>query len=131
MRGVCINRIYTNFCIKDAEIRVSTAHHPGSDHRGVHLKWYNSPPALEASPPPPLPHRQAATIMGPLCPPQRAREKISRQAILKLIWQRREREMLWKDWNKKCRSNTKGTVLETLTCTRRESGHLLSLSDSG
>jgi hypothetical protein len=46
-----------NFPIKEAGIRVSTVHHPGSDHRGVILKWYNMLSVLEVPSSPLLSHR--------------------------------------------------------------------------
>jgi hypothetical protein len=60
---------------------------------------------------------------------QEGGKNIKTRAILKLLWQRREQEMLWKDWNKKCWNNPKGTVLKHSPA-RKESGHLPSLSHS-
>jgi hypothetical protein len=55
-RGVPIDRVYTNFAIM-GKIKVTTWHHPGSDHRGVLYSWSNAPQSPEDPPARPLPHR--------------------------------------------------------------------------
>jgi hypothetical protein len=55
-RGVHIDRLYTNFAIH-GNIKVTTWHHPGLDHRGVLYTWSNTPHTKEEPPPRPLPHR--------------------------------------------------------------------------
>jgi hypothetical protein len=55
-RRVCIDRVYANFRI-EANVTVSTHHHPGSDHRGVLYSWSHRG-HIDTSPPNrPLPHR--------------------------------------------------------------------------
>jgi hypothetical protein len=55
-RGVRIDRVYANFAIH-SNIKVTTWHHLGSDHREVLYTWSNTPHTKEEPPPRPLPHR--------------------------------------------------------------------------
>jgi hypothetical protein len=53
---VCIDRVYANFSV-EADITISTHHHPGSDHKGVLYLWSHRAPAGTRPPNRPLPHR--------------------------------------------------------------------------
>jgi exonuclease III len=55
-RGVRIDRVYANFSV-EADITVSTHHHPGSDHKGVLYSWSHRAPAGTGPLNRPLPHR--------------------------------------------------------------------------
>jgi hypothetical protein len=56
IREVCIDRVYSNFA-NSGNIKVTTWHHPSSDHRGVLYSWSNTPHPEKELPPKPLPHK--------------------------------------------------------------------------